>query len=435
MVSERNVHRQAIDLLLASMFQTGDGFRSSFIVQRPGRPFSLSGFGAEVIFRRKELVRTSLFVRREGPAYLRYISIDDIWSMLVKFVTDNYWCLIDEAFFARFEHSYLEHLSDCAKRQLALLIAASPIFNPVDELTVFPLVPVRVDADFDAGPFFLIAPAALTSKLPSEIEPRRIVPEQFPPIAGWEGKKETPQSWLGVRSPLLQASRKMRAAILGAIALTPLPRYRYMFSGRHIFGGRCTLAGRCPMSFSKPHTPALGDDITINHDDHAWLSILATKIIAPERAVRRQMHALEYFYRAWFLDPQERFPVLCMALDAAFGDANHATQAVIDGVRATVGEHVPDARLRALMDLRASVIHGGAPDVYDSRKYARYYDSYDADPILDLELVVAQCLRSLVFGGALKSHPDPHAAIIKAAQEQGRFPKNFNEHTILSDEH
>ena len=195
------------------------------------------------------------------------------------------------------------------------------------------------------------------------------------------------------------------------------------------------MAGRCPMSFSKPHTPALGDDITINHDDHAWLSILATKIIAPERAVRRQMHALEYFYRAWFLDPQERFPVLCMALDAAFGDANHATQAVIDGVRATVGEHVPDARLRALMDLRASVIHGGAPDVYDSRKYARYYDSYDADPILDLELVVAQCLRSLVFGGALKSHPDPHAAIIKAAQEQGRFPKNFNEHTILSDEH
>lgn len=85
------------------------------------------------------------------------------------------------------------------------------------------------------------------------------------------------------------------------------------------------------------------------------------------------------------------------------------------------------------MDLRASVIHGGAPDVYDSRKYARYYDIYDADPIYDLELVVTRCLRSLIFEDKLASHPDPHAAIIKTAQEKGRFPKKFNEQTILSD--
>lgn len=434
MVSPNSAHRQAIDLLLASMFKTGDGFRSSFIVQRPGQPLTMSGFGAEVIFRRKELVRAALFVRREGPAYLRYMSVDDIWSLLTTFATENYWCLLEEVFFTHFDDSYLERVSGEAKRKLTEFIASSPIFNPVEELTVFPLVPIRVGADFDSGPFFLIAPGTLNSKLPAEIDAKWVVPEQFPPTAEWEGRKETPQSWLGVRSPLLQASRKMRAAILGAVALTPLPRYRYMFSGRHMFGGRCTLADGCPLSFGEPHTPALMDDITIGDDDHAWLSMLAAKIVAPERAIRRQMHALEYFYRAWFLDPRERFPVLCMVLDAAFGDANHATQAVIDGVRTTVGEHVPDARLRALMDLRASVIHGGAPDVYDSRKYARYYDSYDADPILDLELVVTRCLRSLVFEGTMKSHPDPHAAIIQAARDRGQFPKKFNEHTILSEE-
>jgi hypothetical protein len=416
------------------MFKTGDGFGSSFIVQRPGQPISTSGFGAEVVFHRRELVRTALFVRREGPAYLRYMSVNDIWSMLTSFVTKNYWVLLEEVFFAHFDHSYLEHVSEGSKQQLVQLIAASSIFNPVDELTAFPLVPIKVKADFDSAPFFLIAPEALLTRLPSGINPRWIVPGQFPPTAQWEGRKEAPQSWLGIRSPMLQSSHKMRAAILGAVALTPLPRYRYLFSGRAMFGGRCTLAGGCPMSFGEPHTPALMDDITITGDDHAWLEMLAAKVMAPERAVRRQMHALEYFYRAWFLDPRERFPVLCMTLDAVFGDANHATQAVIDGVRTTIGEHVPDARLRTLMELRASVIHGGAPDVYDSRKYARYYDNYDADPIFDLELVVARCLRRLVFEDKLKSHPDPHAATIKAAQEKGRFPKKLSEHTILSDE-
>ena len=188
------------------------------------------------------------------------------------------------------------------------------------------------------------------------------------------------------------------------------------------------------MSFGEPHTPALMDDLIITEDDHAWLEILAAKVTAPERALRRQIHALEYFYRAWFLDPRERFPVLCMALDAMFGEANHATQAVIDGVRGTIGQHIADPRLRALMSLRASVIHGGAPDVYDSRKYARYYDNYDADPIRDLELVVTHCLRELVFEGQLKTHPDPHAAIIKEQQDKGRYPKRLNENAIIDEE-
>jgi len=416
------------------MFSSGDGFPSSFMVRRPGQPFGFGGFGAEVIFRRKELIRTALFVRKEGPAYLRYMAINDIWSMLTDFITNSYWCLLGEAFGVPFNHSYADQLSDGAKTQLAELIAASPIFNPVEELTVYPLVPIRVAADFDSDPFFLIAPGSLRDGIPPDIDPSRIVPGQFPPTANWEGRREAPNSWLGVRSPVLQASRKMKAAILGALGLTPLPRYRYMFSGRAMFGGRCTLSGGCAISFGEPHTPPAMDDICITAVDHEWLEILASKLLAPERVVRRQIHALEYFYRAWFLDPPDRFPVLCMALDAVFGEANHATQAVVDGVRNLIGEQVPDQRLRALMDLRAAVIHGGAPDVYDSRKYARYYDAYDADPIRDLELVVARCLRKLVFRDTLKVHSDPHAEVIEAAQARGRFPKKLSGHTIIDEE-
>jgi hypothetical protein len=120
-----------------------------------------------------------------------------------------------------------------------------------------------------------------------------------------------------------------------------------------------------------------------------------------------------------------------MTLDALFGDASHATQAVIDSVRTVIGEHVSQPRLRLLMELRGSVIHGGAPDVYDSRKYARYYEEYGQDPIFDLELVVARCLRKHVFDDALVEHPEPDAHLIAEMQAKGRLPKQLEPNTIL----
>jgi hypothetical protein len=202
-----------------------------------------------------------------------------------------------------------------------------------------------------------------------------------------------------------------------------------------MFGGLCTItdAGGTTTSFGEPHTPAMMQDIVLGEQDTSWLNILAVKLMSNERLVRRQMRALEYFYRAWPLEPSERFPVLCMTLDAIFGDTNHATQAVVDGVRSVIGAHVEDSRLRHLMDLRASVIHGGAPDVYDSRKYGKYYDEYGEDPIHDMELVVGSCLRQKIFGDSLKEHADPNAATIAKAQASGRLPTKLFRKTILDD--
>ena len=46
--------------------------------------------------------------------------------------------------------------------------------------------------------------------------------------------------------------------------------------------------------------------------------------------------------------------------------------------------------------------------------YARYYDQFGDDPIRDLELIVAQCLRLKVFDAMLADHPDPLADEIAA---------------------
>lgn len=126
----------------------------------------------------------------------------------------------------------------------------------------------------------------------------------------------------------------MKAAILGALALTPHPRYRHQFSMQSMFGGFCSFdaQGRLNITFGEAHTPAMSEDIIISQSDHDWLSRLALKLEQTDDLTRRQIRALEYFYRAWPLDSHERFPWLFMTLDAIFGDSSRATQAVIDAI-------------------------------------------------------------------------------------------------------
>ena len=224
----------------------------------------------------------------------------------------------------------------------------------------------------------------------------------------------------------------MKASILGAAALTLPGNYRHMFSGRKMFGGVCTINEGSTFSFGEPHTPPLMHDLIVRPRDQGWLEILAGKLNSNTLEDRRHLRALEYFYRAWPLGPSERFPVLCMALDAAYSEASQATQSIVDGVRATLGAHLDAARLRDLMEIRASVIHGGAPDVYDSRKYGKYYQAYSTDPISDLNDVVTGSLRRRIFGSVLYPQDDPNAHLIAEMQAKGRLPNSLWAKGILS---
>jgi hypothetical protein len=135
--------------------------------------------------------------------------------------TENFWCLLQETFGVNFACSFGEYVSPAPKAQLTAAIAASEIFNARDVLTVYPLVPVRVRDDLDAGMYFLIAPASLVEKLPSNIPSEATDVATFPPVKQRRVVKQSPTSWLGVRAPTLHAARKVKAAVLGALALVP----------------------------------------------------------------------------------------------------------------------------------------------------------------------------------------------------------------------
>jgi len=433
-MSHTAIHRHAIDLLFAAItLEIGDrGRLCSFLFGPPGSNEHQRRMGIEIYFNDPEMTKAVLYVRKQGPLYLRTVAIESVRNALIEFVTGNFWYLADECYGPRFSGTFAENVTQPVKDQMADALALDSIFQPTTQLHLYPLVPVTVDKDFDSDAFFLVGHNGLNEeRLRSHVLAREIASSQFPPLRSWQGRKKHPQSWLGIRAVTADGADADRTIVLGALALTPLPHYRHMFSGRPLFGGRCIFGGSASTKFGDAHTPPLMHDLVITQADFGWLSVLAEKISRNEKAVRREMRALRYFYRAWFLEPSERFPWLCMSLDAIFGEAGSAAKAVIDSVRDTVGDHVEDARLRRLMDLRAAVLHGGAPNVYESSKYDDYYGAYLVDPVRDLELIVGYCLRTRIFGTALQEHADPNRRIIEEAQAAGRLPANLHPPTIL----
>lgn len=431
-------HIEAVERILSAVYASGDTRLSSFLYGKPGAQPWEKRLGTEIFVRRQAYLRALLFVRQNGAPYLQAISISDLWSMVTKFLTENYWYVSGGRLVMQADCSYAEQITLKDKVALAEALARSAMFEPSPELTIYPLLPIRVAENFESKHFFLLnAPDLSPAQLPKGITASDLDPTQFPPVIHWEGPKRVTTSWLGVRSPLRLVSAKMASAILGAVALTPLPHERYLFSGRTVFGGEFsitkasyTISG----ASSDSHVPPLMDDIVLAQADHVWLAKLASLFEASDKRSHSWLRALEYFYRAWFLDPRERFPALCMSLDSLVGASTGHTTAAVNFVKGTIGAAIDDVRLRLLMRVRGAVIHGAAPDVYESEHYEKYYVDFETDPIRDLELIVAKCLREAIFEGALRYHADPHAELRAQFQATGRIPAIRNENLIIAEE-
>lgn len=200
-----------------------------------------------------------------------------------------------------------------------------------------------------------------------------------------------------------------------------------------MFGGQCTISETVSTSYSQTaHTPGLMYDLVLTRADQPWLDDLERLLDSEDQRSRAKCRALEYFYRAWFLGPRERFPALCMSLDSLVHAQGKHTSAAVEFVREFVHSNLDPARLRLLMRVRGAVIHGAAPDVYESEHYEDYYLTYETDPIVDLELIVAKCLREAIFGGKLAMHADPNAELIASLRAQGKAPPPWDEGWIIA---
>lgn len=430
------VHTEAVELILSSIYARGSHMLCSFMYGRPGSRQSERWLGTDLFVEEKDFLKAILYLRQNAGAHLSEMAVRDIRSLVTNFIMENFWLVSSGTLGTRSEHPYASITTRENKVTLAIALGASPLFQMSWNLHLFPLVPIKVEEDFRSDQFFLVSSTnLLKSDLPNEFDARYLHPEEFPPITKWDGVRNRPSSWLGVRSSLFQSAEKRAAVILGAVALTPISRERYLFSGRLMFGGHCTVSDGWSISpGGKAHTPPMSSDIVLIERDHTWLAIVSDLLNADDQKSGKKKRALEYFYRAWFLNPSERLPLLFMALDSLVGTSHGHTKAAISFVQETIGNSIDPARLRLLLRLRGAVVHGAAPGGHESIHYEKYYSDYAADPILDLELVLAKCLRKVIFDSTFSVQADPHAVIIADLQARNLLTRRTNDTSILRDQ-
>jgi hypothetical protein len=266
---------------------------------------------------------------------------------------------------------------------------------------------------------------------PVELKDFDIIPDIFPPSKKLSNKHYEFQSWLCVISPDLESANKKKFAILGALALKYEDNIRHQFNNKKLVGGYCSYSEDMSLAIGDGHTPSVHQDVVITTKDFVFLDKIKQLFVSKENDDFRKLRALEYFYRAWFLEESERFPFMFMALESLYGDGTQPTSSIIKGVQQAVGYDLCEKRIRLLAELRGSIVHGGAPEIYDSRKYAKYYKRYKTCPSRDLGILVAECIRVTAFDSLVHVQDNEYQEQIDEAIVSGRIPKSIDR-SILS---
>lgn len=429
------VHRTATQMLLNSLANSGNERFASFSYGRPGDLFGTRGRGADVFVKRRNLTKALIYLRSHGASYLRDLSLDSVRQLTTEFLKSSWADVVDGCEFDPGTKPIGSCITSEALQKVAFELSKSPLFQPRQHVMLFPLGSVCIRSQFNGQSFAFVREFELQTHLAElGVLPPQLNPKCFPPLDVPGIKSSWMFNWLRVSAPHALIARKRAAAIMATLSLSTTKRARYSFSSQAAQLGQCSV--QATQVTVEPHAPPLAPvlsrDLLLEEIDLVGLTILDQHFNQPEPGARSLIGALEYFHRAWFGEPRERFPLLCMALDALVRAKSDYTSAAVDFVLTTLDTPIDRARVQKLMNLRGAVIHGAAPDVYESRFYTSYYNSYNEDPIGDMERVVAACLRKAVFGNTLIVR-DPHASLIFHQQNQGNLPKNLEMNAIIPD--
>lgn len=134
------------------------------------------------------------------------------------------------------------------------------------------------------------------------------------------------------------------------------------------------------------------------------------------------------------MDESDRCFLLFMALNAIFGQGKGGfAVGMKTGVKETLSEDLPEKRLDALLGIRNTMLHGGAPDLFASSNYLEYAQNYSTDPSTDIQLLVAKCLRKHIFGDQFRPQDNPDAEIMQFAQAEGLLPSEKDGCSIMQE--
>jgi hypothetical protein len=161
---ERQVAEATIRIL-GALYPDGDQQLTSFFYGAPGTPLRQRRLGAEIFVREHEYIEALLFLRRHGASFLKDVSVGDLWSMTTSFVTEHYAYIAEGRLRLAPGLPLAQQVSPAGLAALARALAQSALFNPENDVTLYPLTVVKVNDPFQSRHFALIASDGRTKNL------------------------------------------------------------------------------------------------------------------------------------------------------------------------------------------------------------------------------------------------------------------------------
>lgn len=370
-----------------------------------------------------------LMLRKMMPVQFGSIPLKKAEDFLLRSVNDYIASFFDINPPSNQTTNYLNAINEAGRAKFHLFIHQVVTAGAPIKTFSFPLSRVLVLSRYDGNNFYVVSGDDVGSEhLESILERRKA--------------KQAINAWIGCSAAFSENAQKTKRIVLGAMSLK-LP---------HIERTQKTLASPAdgfvthnPLTWStsREHMPPIGYDITLNEDDTWWLDKIDRLLESKTDPDRWTKKAIEYFYLGWFLNENDRVPFNFMTLDALFGQKSindSKTQKDIGnkrklklGVPRLLSMDINTGRLSDLYDLRSQFLHGGSPDIYDSKRYDRYIRKYSCDPTVDIEFLAASCLRRQLFGVDFQMQPNPYETDIQNLKDRGIIPTQTSLETIIQE--
>ena len=211
--------------------------------------------------------------------------------------------------------------------------------------------------------------------------------------------------WVTVSARSSERAFEKFEAISGALALAVRDQDRYTFVSVNPIGGHLQCDGSYH-SFPLRTVPSVMEEFLFTKDGFVWLSDL-DRLLSAKKGASKHLQALRFFSFAWFARDQERYALHCMCLDALVPNKLKSMKGKCEWIK-TAGSSPPDLyAIEILMKkIRSSLLHGDHASLPACPDYPTFVASYNLEPLIALDYMVADILKTTVFRGVLVPRED-----------------------------
>jgi hypothetical protein len=382
------------------------GGKWQFFPSRTGSPFGSGPFGGGiailVYIDHAAMNRAAILAYQVFPQFLEGVPLSNVRSLLSRSLQHDFWRFMDRVFPVPQRETLWELTMQEDVASISASIQRETTAMAAPKLWLIPAWRLRVDAHLDAGPWIVASGGAShANSLDVLTAQHNLNGSVFPPvtIAGRCDPVTNNDTWLGVRAREEAQALSRLAQIFGAISVALDLNKSRTFSGAAFPAGLFSIDSHDMVEFRTrgPQFPPILSGAALDAQQVAWIGRLLNEPARSSERSLRMLTCLEYVAAGWQPAGRLGFVHNAIAFDALFGVNGKVNKSIIDGVKQNAASITDiENRIRLLLKIRNSLLHGSASSVEQTSEYISYWDSYGVDPHEDQVHILRTCLHSLV---------------------------------------